>query len=229
MYKHSKLRPVLICRVCFFLAGCSSKYINPYHLDSDAYSYEEAVIFSKATNNTLELTDRESIETFVTDLLNKNHLRLKWRDNVENWYDVPFNSKGWRRHSTADFLWWFGVLWKINIWSCHGKSSHRHGLYWSTYGRPPGRSRRLKSIGGVLKKRLRYQKTEVYEKVKKNTKKTVILYGLCTTIWSVRVILDVVSKTYSDSLFWFCMNLACSVLWIVNFFIAFTKYRSNKE
>ena len=60
-------------------------------------------------------------------------------------------------------------------------------------------------------------------------KTTVILYGLCAVIWSVRAILDVVYQAYSDSLFWCCMNSACAILWIVSFFVTFKRYRSTKD
>ena len=40
--------------------------------------------------------------------------------------------------------------------------------------------------------------------MKQNTSKTtVILYGLCAIIWSVRAILEMIFKTYTDSVFWF--------------------------
>ena len=58
---------------------------------------------------------------------------------------------------------------------------------------------------------------------------TVWIYGLCAFIWSVRAFLEVIHKTYTKSVFWFCMNLFCAVLWVFSFCIVYKRYCSNKD
>ena len=65
--------------------------------------------------------------------------------------------------------------------------------------------------------------------MKKPSRFVVILYGLCAVIWTIRGMLDIVFKTYSDSGFWFVMNILCAVLWIAAFIVSLKRYRSNKD
>lgn len=65
--------------------------------------------------------------------------------------------------------------------------------------------------------------------MKKTSQLTVRLYALCAVIWTIRAILEVVYKTYNDSIFWFILNLLCAVLWIVAFIVNLKRYRSNKD
>ena len=58
---------------------------------------------------------------------------------------------------------------------------------------------------------------------------TVILYGLCAVIWTVRTILGVVYKEYGDSATLFVLNILCAVIWIAAFIKWLIKYRSNKN
>lgn len=64
---------------------------------------------------------------------------------------------------------------------------------------------------------------------KKQNKTTVVLFGICAVIWAVRVIIELVSGTYSDSLVLFCMNVLCTILWIICFFVNLKRYRSGKD
>lgn len=63
----------------------------------------------------------------------------------------------------------------------------------------------------------------------KTTKAVVILFGLCAVLWSIRAVLEVIHKTYADSVFWFCLNVFCAILWIVCFFVNLKRYRSEKD
>ncbi len=65
--------------------------------------------------------------------------------------------------------------------------------------------------------------------MKKTSLFTVILFALCAAIWTIRAILEVVYQTYNDSVFWFALNILCSVLWIAAFIVNLKRYRSNKE
>ena len=58
---------------------------------------------------------------------------------------------------------------------------------------------------------------------------TVILCGLAAAIWTVRAILGVVYQEYSDSVFWFVLNVLCAVIWIAVFIKWLIIYRSNTK
>ena len=58
---------------------------------------------------------------------------------------------------------------------------------------------------------------------------TVILFGACAVIWTIRAILEVVYQTYNDSVFWFVLNVLCAVIWIAAFVVNLKRYRSNKD
>ena len=58
---------------------------------------------------------------------------------------------------------------------------------------------------------------------------SVILYGMCAVIWTIRVILDVVNHTVYVPGFSFVLNVLCAVLWIACFVVNLKRYLSNKE
>ena len=58
---------------------------------------------------------------------------------------------------------------------------------------------------------------------------TVILFGACAVIWTIRAVLEVVYQTYNDSVFGFVLNVLCAVIWIAAFVINLKRYRSNKD
>ena len=65
--------------------------------------------------------------------------------------------------------------------------------------------------------------------MKKPSRLTVILYGVCAVIWTIRVILEVAYQTYNDSVFWFVLNVLCAVIWIAAFVVNLKRYRANQE
>ncbi len=65
--------------------------------------------------------------------------------------------------------------------------------------------------------------------VKKPSLLTVVLYGLCAVIWTLRAILEIAYQTYNDSVFWFVMNMLCAVIWIVAFIVNLKRYRSKQD
>ena len=65
--------------------------------------------------------------------------------------------------------------------------------------------------------------------MKKPSHFVVILYGICAVLWTVRDILEIVFKTYNDSVFWFVLNMLCAALWIDFFIVNLKRYRSNKD
>jgi len=69
--------------------------------------------------------------------------------------------------------------------------------------------------------------------MKKGSIITVILFGLCAVIWSIRVLLDVIYRSfYNDSVITVLMcglNVLCAIIWIVAFVVQVKRYRSNKD
>ena len=70
--------------------------------------------------------------------------------------------------------------------------------------------------------------------MKKPKRITLVLYGLCAVIWSLRVIIGVMYKEYDYSFGFFILNvLAANVLaalvWIAAFVKWMLKYRSKKD
>lgn len=65
--------------------------------------------------------------------------------------------------------------------------------------------------------------------MKKTSLAAVILVGLAAVIWTIRVVLEIVLKTYNESVFLFLLNVLCSVVWIVSFIVNLKRYRSNRE
>ena len=57
----------------------------------------------------------------------------------------------------------------------------------------------------------------------------VILLGLCSVIWTIRVICDVIYQTYGGSGFGFVLNILCALTWIASFIVNLNRYRSNKK
>ncbi len=64
--------------------------------------------------------------------------------------------------------------------------------------------------------------------MKKSSRSTVILFGVCAVIWTVRAILDVIYQTYSVSVFAFVLDLLCALLWIAAFIGNLKKYRAQQ-
>lgn len=65
--------------------------------------------------------------------------------------------------------------------------------------------------------------------MKKTSLVAVILVGLAAAIWTIRAVLEIVLKTYNESVFLFVLNVLCSVVWIVSFIVNLKRYRSNRE
>lgn len=65
--------------------------------------------------------------------------------------------------------------------------------------------------------------------MKKTNRVAVILYGVCAALWTIRVILDIVNRTYSYSVFSFILSILCAVIWIIAFVVMLKRYLSDKE
>ena len=65
--------------------------------------------------------------------------------------------------------------------------------------------------------------------MKKPSLITVILFGWCAVIWTIRAIVEVASLTHNDSVFWVILNILCAIIWIVAFVINLKRYGANKE
>lgn len=56
---------------------------------------------------------------------------------------------------------------------------------------------------------------------------TLVLYGLCAVIWTIRAILGVVYKEYDYSFGFFILNVLTALIWIAAFVKWMLKYRSR--
>ncbi|MBQ9535936.1 MAG: hypothetical protein IJU78_08845 [Clostridia bacterium] len=65
--------------------------------------------------------------------------------------------------------------------------------------------------------------------MKKPKRSTVILYGACAVIWTIRAIMGVTYKEYDDFIFLFTMNILCAVVWIAAFIKCLIEYRSKAD
>ena len=65
--------------------------------------------------------------------------------------------------------------------------------------------------------------------MKKPKRVTLVLYGLCAVIWSLRVIIGVVRKEYDYSFGSFMLNALTALIWIAAFVKWMCKYRSQKD
>ena len=64
--------------------------------------------------------------------------------------------------------------------------------------------------------------------MKKPSRFVMILDGICALMWTVKVIVEIVSKTYDNSFFLFVLNIFCAVSWIY-IFIVYLKNYSNQD
>ncbi len=65
--------------------------------------------------------------------------------------------------------------------------------------------------------------------MKKTKLFTVILYGLCAVVWTLRVILDIVYKQYDSAFAFFILRVLTAFIWIAAFVRWLLKYRSEKD
>ncbi len=65
--------------------------------------------------------------------------------------------------------------------------------------------------------------------MKKPRRITLVLYGLCAILWTIRVILGAVRAEYDSSPNLFLLNVLTALIWIVAFARWFRKYRSEED
>ena len=65
--------------------------------------------------------------------------------------------------------------------------------------------------------------------MKKPKRITLVLYGLCAVIWSLRVIIGVMYKEYDYSFGFLILNVLAALVWIAAFVKWMLKYRSKKD
>lgn len=56
-----------------------------------------------------------------------------------------------------------------------------------------------------------------------------VLYGICAVIWMLRSILDLIDRTYEDSIIIFVLNALCAVIWTVGFILYLRRYLASKK
>lgn len=65
--------------------------------------------------------------------------------------------------------------------------------------------------------------------MKNPSRLTVILYAVCAVVWTMRAIQEVIYQTYNNSVFWFVLDILCTVIWIAAFVVTLKRYHSYKE
>ena len=56
-----------------------------------------------------------------------------------------------------------------------------------------------------------------------------VLYGICAVIWMLRSILDLINRTYEDSIVIFILNALCAVIWTAGAVLYLRRYLSSKK
>ena len=59
-------------------------------------------------------------------------------------------------------------------------------------------------------------------------KKALILYGVCTVLWTAIVVLDVVNRAYHEDVVMFALKALCVPVWIVVFCTTLKRYRNGE-
>ena len=65
--------------------------------------------------------------------------------------------------------------------------------------------------------------------MKKGSLLSVVLFGLCAVIWSVKAIYEVINTPYSTTPTLLTLDMVCALCWIVAFAVSIKRYRSNKD
>lgn len=65
--------------------------------------------------------------------------------------------------------------------------------------------------------------------MKKPKRITVILYGLCAVVWTLRVIFGIAQEEYDYNSVFFLLNVLIAFIWIAAFVRWMLKYRSEKD
>lgn len=65
--------------------------------------------------------------------------------------------------------------------------------------------------------------------MKKISRSTVILFGVCAVIWTARAVVDVFNQIYNESVFLFMLDWLCALLWVAAFIGWLKKYRSKQK
>lgn len=58
---------------------------------------------------------------------------------------------------------------------------------------------------------------------------SLVCSGICAILWTIRVIMDLVSQAYLNSGFTFFLHLLCGVLWTIYFVVSLKRYYSAKK
>ena len=65
--------------------------------------------------------------------------------------------------------------------------------------------------------------------MKKPKRITLVLYGICAVIWTLRVIQSIVYREYDYAFSFFVLNILTALIWIAAFIRWTLKYRSGKD
>lgn len=65
--------------------------------------------------------------------------------------------------------------------------------------------------------------------MKKESLLSVILFGLCAVIWSVKAIYEIINTPYPTIPTLLTLDAVCAMCWIVAFVVSIKRYRSNRD
>lgn len=65
--------------------------------------------------------------------------------------------------------------------------------------------------------------------MEKRSRFTVVLYGVCAVLWTIRAILDLVYQTYRYALFSVALNILCAIVWMIAFAVMLNRYRQQTK
>ncbi len=61
------------------------------------------------------------------------------------------------------------------------------------------------------------------------TKLAGVLIAFCAVVWTLRVVLDIITQTYNDSMLLFVLHIICAVAWIIATTANIARAVSRKE
>ena len=65
--------------------------------------------------------------------------------------------------------------------------------------------------------------------MKKGSVLSVILFGLCAVIWSIKAVYEIINTPYPTTPTLLTLDVVCAICWIVAFIVSIKRYLSNKD
>ena len=65
--------------------------------------------------------------------------------------------------------------------------------------------------------------------MKKGSVLSVILFGLCAVIWSIKAVYEIINTPYPTTPTLLTLDVICAVCWIVAFIVQIIRYKKEKH